>query len=194
MKFFPGDIELVKKLQKGDVEGFDIIYEKYSGKLYAFGLKYLRSTAGAKELVQSVFLKLWENHKILKKESSFKSYLFTITYNDICKQFRKRSYRQKFIEDTLYKYSPSSSETEDGIEYNSVMEHVQQVIDKLPERQKTIFLKSRQEYKSTKEISEEVGLSPGTIDNYISESLKLIRNLLHNEILQILLFFSLFFF
>ena len=190
---FPGDIELVERLQKGDVEAFDLIYEKYSGKLYAFGLKYLKSTAEAEELVQSVFLKLWENYKILKKELSFKSYLFTIAYNDICKLFRKRNYRQKFIDDSLYENSQFSSEIEEGIDYHSVLEQVEQIVNKLPEKQKTIFLKSRKEGKSTKEIAEEVGLSPGTVDNYISESLKFIRRRLQNENMPVLLLFSLFF-
>jgi len=189
----PGDIELVERLQKGDVEAFDLIYKKYSRKLYAFGLKYLRSTAETEELVQSVFLKIWENYKNLKKESSFKSYLFTIAYNDICKLFRKRNYLQKFVSDTLYENTQSSSETEDGIDYQFVLERVQQIVEKLPEKQKNIFLKSRQDGKSTKEIAEEVGLSPGTVDNYISESLKFIRSRLQNENLPVLLLFSLFF-
>ena len=193
MKLVPGDNELVERLQKGDVEAFDLIYEKYSGKLYAFGLKYLRSTAEAEELVQSVFLKLWENYKNLKKESSFKSYLFTIAYNDICKLFRKRNYQQKFIDDTLYENSQSSTETEAGIDYQSVLDRVQQIVDKLPERQKTIFLKSREEGKTTKVIAAELSLSPGTVDNYISEALKFIRSRLRNENLPVLLFFSLFF-
>jgi RNA polymerase sigma-70 factor (ECF subfamily) len=187
------DIELVERLQKGDVEAFDRVYEKYSGKLYSFGLKYLKSTDEAEELVQSVFLKLWENHRNLKKELSFKSYLFTIAYNDICKLFRKRNYKQKFIADTLYENSRSSSDIEDSINYKSVLERVQKIIDTLPKRQKTIFLKSRQEGKSTKEIAVEVGLTPGTVDNYISESLKFIRKRLRNEDIPVLLFFSLFF-
>ena len=193
MDLVPGDIELVERLQKGDVEAFDLIYKKYSRKLYAFGLKYLRSTAETEELVQSVFLKIWENYKNLKKESSFKSYLFTIAYNDICKLFRKRNYLQKFVSDTLYENTQSSSETEDGIDYQFVLERVQQIVEKLPEKQKNIFLKSRQDGKSTKEIAEEVGLSPGTVDNYISESLKFIRSRLQNENLPVLLLFSLFF-
>jgi len=193
LKLFPADIELVERLQKGDVEAFDVIYEKYSGKLYAFGLKYLRSTAESEELVQSVFLKLWENYKNLNKELSFKSYLFTIAYNDICKLFRKRNYLQEFISETLYGNSQSSSETEEGIDYQSVLERVQQIVNNLPEKQKNIFLKSRLEDKSTKEIAKEVGLSPGTIDNYISESLKFIRYRLYNENLSVLLLFSLVF-
>jgi RNA polymerase sigma-70 factor (family 1) len=189
----PDDIELVGRLQKGDVEAFDLIYERYSGKLYAFGIKYLRSTVEAEELVQTVFLKLWENYKNLKKDSSFKSYLFTIAYNDICKLFRKRNYLQKFIDHTLYENSQSSSEVEDGIDYQSVLEQVQQIVDKLPGRQKDIFLKSRREGKSTKEIAEEVGLSPGTVDNYISAALKFIHTRLQNENLPVVLLFSLFF-
>jgi RNA polymerase sigma-70 factor (ECF subfamily) len=170
-----------------------MIYDKYSGQLYAFGLKYLRSTVEAEELVQSVFVKLWGNYKNLKKEYSFKSYLFTIAYNDICKLYRKENYRQKFITDTLYENSQSSTEMEDGIGSRSVLERVQQIVDKLSKRQRTIFLKSWQEGKSTKEIAEEVGLSPGTVDNYISEALKFIRSRLRNENLLILLLFSLFF-
>jgi RNA polymerase sigma-70 factor (family 1) len=191
---FPEDNELVERLQKADIEAFDLIYEKYSGKLYTFGLKYLRSTDEAEELVQSVFLKLWENSKNLKKELSFKSYLFTIAYNDICKLFRKRSYSQKFVNDMLYENSHSSDEIESRIHFQSVLEKVQQIIEKLPERQRIVFQKSRQEGKSTKEIAKEIGLSPGTVDNYISESLKFIRSQLPKEKLFLFLYFSLFLF
>lgn len=50
MDRFPDDIELVKRLKKGDVEAFDSIYEKYSGSLYAFGMKYLRISSKLKNL------------------------------------------------------------------------------------------------------------------------------------------------
>jgi RNA polymerase sigma-70 factor (ECF subfamily) len=175
------DYELVERLQKGDIESFDIIYEKYSRNLYSFGLKFLRSKEESEELVQSVFLKLWENHHNLNKDLSFKSYLFTIAYNDICKLFRKRSYRQKFIEETIYENTQIHSEVEERMDYQSILELVKKIIEKLPVKQKTIFRKSREEGKSTKEIAEEMGLSPGTIDNYISETLKFIRLRLRNE-------------
>jgi RNA polymerase sigma-70 factor (ECF subfamily) len=192
LKIFPTDTELVIELQKGDVEAFDLIYEKYARKLYGFTLKYLKSTEETEELVQSVFLKVWENHKILRKESSFKSYLFTIAYNEICNIFKRRSHLQKFICQQLTENSLTSSVTEELIDYDSILEQVNLIIAKLPERQKTIFQKSRLEGKTSKEIANELGLSSGTVDNYISESMKFIRSCLQDKSLSMLLFFSLF--
>ncbi|RPI70951.1 MAG: RNA polymerase sigma-70 factor [Ignavibacteriales bacterium] len=194
MNLIPGDTELARKLQTGDVEAFDLLYEKYSGKLYSFGLKYLRSAAEAEELVQSVFLKIWEHHKHINRRLSFKSFLFTIAYNDICKLFRKRNYLQNFISDALYENSQSSSRTEEGIEFQSVFNRVLEIVNKLPERQRVIFRKSKLEGKPTKEIAEELKLSPGTVDNYISEALKFIRNRLCKEDFALLLFVSLYLF
>ena len=192
MKIFPEDIELVSKLQKGDVEAFDLVYAKYAGKLYAFAFKYLKSKAETEELVQSVFLKVWENHKTLRKESSFKSYLFTIAYNEICNCFKRRVHLQKFIGVQQLENSNASSDTEELINYHSTLEQLNDIIAKLPERQRTIFLKSRQEGKTNKEIADELGISSGTVDNYISESLKFIRIHLQDKNIGMMLFFILF--
>lgn len=192
MKLFPDDPELVQKLQKGDTDAFDLVYKKYAGKLYGFSLKYLKSTSATEELVQSVFLKIWENHKSLKKESSFKSYLFTIAYNEICNIFKQRTHLQKYISEQMIANPQSSSETDDLINYNSTKEQIDLIIAKLPDKQKIIFLKSRQEGKSNKEIAEELELSSGTVDNYISESLKFIRKNLNDRNFSALLLFSLF--
>lgn len=190
---FDTDDKLIDRLRKGDVDAFDGIYHRYAGKLFAFSLKYLKSKEEAEELVQSVFLKLWENQTTLKKETSFKSYLFTIAYNEICNLFRKRKYQQNFIENTIFEKPQASTEIESQIEYRSVLEQVEQIIAQLPEKQRSVFLKSRQEGKSTKEIAEELGLSRGTVDNYISESLKFIRANLNDKHIALMLFVYLFF-
>ena len=193
MKERDTDIELIEKLRIGDVDAFDLVYQRYAGKLYAFSLKYLKSKEESEELVQSVFLKVWENQKNLKKDTSFKSYLFTIAYNEICNLFRRRKYQQNLITKIETESSEASGETEDQIEFQFVLEQVDQIIARLPEKQKTIFLKSRQEGKSNKEIADELGLSRGTVDNYISESLKFIRSNLKDKHFSTLLFISLFF-
>lgn len=194
MKLLPPDNELIENLRKGDVEAFDLVYKKYAQKLYAFSLKYLKSVEETEELVQSVFLKVWENQQNLKTETSFKSYLFTIAYNEICNLYRRRKYQQKFISRTTTENQKTFEVTEDQIDYKFVLQQVEMILARLPEKQKIIFIKSRIEGKSTKEIASEHGLSPGTVDNYISEALKFIRANLKDEHLAVLLFLSLFFF
>jgi RNA polymerase sigma-70 factor (family 1) len=191
---FLTDIELIKYLQSDSTEAFDLIYKKYSGKLYSFGLKYLKSASEAEELVQLVFLKVWENRVKLKKELSFKSYLFTIAYNDICKFYRKRRYQKKFIDGFLFENNQQSSSMEDSVDYQSVLERVGEIIELLPEKQRIVFQKSKLEGMKTKEIAKELKLSPGTTDNYISEALKFIRDKIKKEKLMIILFFSIFIF
>jgi RNA polymerase sigma-70 factor (ECF subfamily) len=119
--------------------------------------------------------------------------LFTIAYNEICNIFKRRSLLQKFISQQLTKNSQTSSVTDELIDYGSMLEQVNLIIAKLPERQKTIFQKSRLEGKTSKEIANELGLSSGTVDNYISESMKFIRSCLQDKSLSIFLFFSLLF-
>jgi RNA polymerase sigma-70 factor (family 1) len=193
LRTYPTDIELVALLQKGDIEAFDLLYKKYASRIYYFGLKYLRSPEDSRELVQAVFLSLWENHKKLIKEASFKSFIFTIAYNKICNIFKEREYHKKFITEKLLENTNITTETEDRLLYKSTLEQVNKIIDLLPEKQRTIFIKSKIENKSSREIADELGLSSATIDNYISECFKFIRRRCKIENISLSLFFTLFF-
>ena len=186
------DNELAEGLRKGDLEAFDLIYDIYAGKLHAFGMKYLRSSADAEELVQSVFLKLWENRRKIDLALSFRSYLFTIAYNDICKLFRRQSYLQKYVLETLYENRQSSSATEEGAEYQSVLGEVQRLLGTLPESQRKAFIMSKIEGNPSKEVATQLGLTPGTVDNYISGALKMLRGKFSRDNLPVLLFIALF--
>jgi RNA polymerase sigma-70 factor (ECF subfamily) len=168
------DDELVEKLRKGDIEAFDAVFEKYSNRLFGFALKYLKSKEETEGLVQDVFLKIWENRKTLKKDASLKSYLFTISYHNICKIFRKKQLQGK-LKEKIGLDNDISVDTEEQINYHSTLAQLEQLIEKLPSKQKAIFLKSRKEGKSTREIAEEMHLSPGTIDNHISAAIKFLR-------------------
>ena len=185
------DYELVEKLQKGDLEAFDRIFERYSDRLFGFALKYLKSKEETEELVQDVFLKIWENRKNLKKESSLKSYLFTIVYHNMCKIFRKKQIHIKYLEekDSL---ENESINLEEQLEYKATLEQLDILIEKLPEKQKTIFIKSRKEGKSTKEIADEMNLAPGTVDNQISAAIKFLRGQISGKNFALLLFFAVF--
>nr|WP_319397561.1 RNA polymerase sigma-70 factor [uncultured Carboxylicivirga sp.] len=183
------DIDLIDQLQNDNSIAFDSIFHKYANRLYAFALRYLKSESEAEELVHNVFVKVWEKRKSIRKEASLKSFLFTVAYNDILKYFRKQAYHQTYLSEIVCNQTYDLSEQ---IEYASVLEYIDELINQLPERKREIFLKSRMEGKSTKEIAEELNLSPGTIDNNISEIIKYIKERINKESLAFLLFIALF--
>ena len=185
------DEELVEKLRKGDHEAFDAVFGKYGNRLFGFALKYLRSKEEAEGLVQDVFLKIWENRKKLKKDSSLKSYLFTISYHNICKIFRKKQLHRKLREE-IGLGSEVSVDTQEQIDYDFTLKQIVQLIEQMPPKQKIIFLKSRKEGKSTREIAEELHIAPGTVDNHISAALKFLRKHVSVSNLALSLFFAVF--
>ena len=181
---------LVKLLQKGNVVAFDSLFEVYSPKLYGFGLKYLKNETASEELVQEVFVKVWENRQSLKSELSFKSYLFTIALNQIRKHFNKMAVSLRYLESM--QNIPEFSEQSVSDDYESMLNQVYQVIDQMPERRREIFTKSKLEGKSSKEVAAELNISPGTVDNQVSEALRFIRAQLNTENVGLFLFVSLF--
>lgn len=191
METLPTDADLVRNLRGGDVKAFDLIYMRYAARLHAFGRKYLRSQDEAEELVQSVFLKVWEKRSTLEDSLSFKSFLFTIAYHDICKQFRNRKYSRELAARLQLENSTASHDAERQLEYASLLEKVDRLVARLPEKQRAIFLKSRKEGKSAREIAAELGLSPGSVDNYNSATLRYLRTHLKTEGVPVLLFLCL---
>ena len=185
------DSILVDNLRRGDLHSFDLLFGKYGEKLYGFAVRYLKSEADAEELVQDVYVKIWESREKLKKESSFKSYLFTIAYNDICKIFRRRNYHKVYVDEMISRDN-NFDDIDEKMDYSSALEQLELWIEQLPPRRKEIFNMRHKEGKSSKEIAEELNISPGTVDNHISEALNFIRKNLNKNNLEILLLISLF--
>lgn len=184
------DQSLVQSLQKGNVQAFDSLFEVYSPKLYGFALKYFKNESDAEELVQEVFVKVWENRNSLKSEHSFKSYLFTIALNIIRKHFNKKATALRYLESLSHE--PEFADQSAAENYEATLRLIYQIIDQMPERRREIFTRSKFEGKSAKEIAEELNISAGTVDNQVSEALRFIRTRLKSENLSLILFAVLF--
>ncbi len=185
------DNGLVKLLQKGNVLAFDSLFQVYSPKLYGFALKYLKNETDAEELVQEVFVIVWENRQILKSELSFKSYLFTIALNKIRKHFNQKATSLRYIETLNYESEVTDSQLiQDNFE--SVLQQINLIIEQMPQRRREIFVKSKLEGKSSKEIAIELDITTGTVDNQVSDALRFIRSQLKKENIALLLFVVLF--
>ncbi len=184
------DNHLVELLQKGNVAAFDSLFEVYSPKLYGFALKYFKTETDAEELVQEVFVKVWENRQTLKSELSFKSYLFTIGLNHIRKYFNKKATSLRYLESL--QNDPEVSDQVSTDDYETMLRQVYLIIEQMPTRRREIFTKSKLEGKSSKEVALELNISSGTVDNQVSEALRFIRSQLKTENPGLLLFVILF--
>lgn len=186
------DQTLVQLLQKGNVEAFDLLFEGYSSRLFGFALKYFKNEADAEELVQEVFVKVWENRQMLKSELSFKSYLFTIALNQIRKHFNKKAVSLRYLESLQNEPEFTENQAINDDNYESALVQINLIIEQMPPRRREIFMKSKMEGKSSKEIAAELNISAGTVDNQVSESLRFIRTQLKFGNLALLLFAILF--
>ena len=185
------DAALVKSLSGGNILAFNTLFRGYSSRLYHFAFGYLKSDVESEEVVQEVFTIVWEKRHTLKENLSFRSYLFTIAYNIIKKHFRARSYLREYINTAKIKDDLDMA-TSQEIDFSSLQGFVTELIEGMPERRTEIFIKSRIEGLSIREIADSMKISHKTVENQISTALKYIRNCLKNEKLQAVLFISLF--
>jgi RNA polymerase sigma-70 factor (family 1) len=184
------EAQLVKSLAKGNLPAFNWLFKKYSSRLYHFAYGYLKSEEEAEELVQEVFTIVWEKRGDLKEELSFKSFLFTISLNIIRKHFRSRKYLDDYLKAGMI--DDLDLQTTQKISYDSLYQYLTELVEKLPLRRKEIFVKSRFEGYSIKEISDELKISHKTVENQLTDALKFIRSNLKEEKLSLFLFFLLF--
>jgi RNA polymerase sigma-70 factor (ECF subfamily) len=181
---------LVRNLSKGNLLAFNTLYKEYSGRLYRFALGYLKSEAEAEELVQEVFTIIWERRADLKEELSFKSFLFTIAFNIIRKHFRTKCYLSGYLKTETG--DDLDMQTSQKITYDSLYQYLTGLVNQLPGRRKEIFIKSRLDGLSIKEIAEDMKISHKTVENQLTVALKFIRTNLKSEITHIILYFILF--
>ena len=181
---------LVRNLSQGNILAFNTLYRAYSGRLYRFAFGYLKSEAEAEELVQEVFTIIWEKREDLKQELSFKSFLFTISFNIIRKHFRTKAYLTEYFK--TGNGVEQDMQTSQKITYDSLYQYITELVNQLPDRRKEIFIKSRFEGLSIKEISEKLKISHKTVENQLTDALRFIRTNLNRESLHAVIFLILF--
>ncbi len=187
----PTESELVKALSQGEIKAFNDLFKIYGNRIFRFALGYLKSESDAEELVQDVFLKIWEKRRDLNENLSFKSYIFTISFNIIRKHFVRKALSAKYFEHQII--DDLNFDTIQNIDYQSTKKLIDTLIDQLPPRRKEVFIKSRLEGFTVKEIADELGTSPKTVENQLGDSLKFIREHLIKEDLAGIVFLILFF-
>jgi len=193
MKVIKSNKELLILIREGDMIAFYNIYERYCKRLYGFVLRYIKNEADAEEIVQEVFVKVWEARSKLDIYSSFESFLFTIAYNSTISLFRKRVCEKKYLEYLkLLQHLEKAPDLIDEIQFNDLNSKVQTLLNELTPRQKEIFLLSREEGLSHEEIAKKLDISVNTVKKHMVNTLAFLRSGLGSGLMVNLLFACLF--
>lgn len=193
MKNLIPNSELLLRLKEGNIIAFDSIYEQYCKRLYAFVIRYVKLDSDAEEIVQEVFIKIWENRSRIDVYSSFESYLFTITYNSAINLLRKRVHEKKYLEHikSLQEVN-NASELTDDLYFKELNSKLQSLLLELTPRQREIFHLSREEGLTHDEIAKKLGISVNTVKNHIVSVLNFLKSNIDNTIIINALFVYLF--
>jgi len=183
---------LVERFKAGDAEAFDTIYHNYSKKVFHFVLGLVKDKNVSQELVQEVFVSLWEKRDQVNLGLNFDNYIFTITHNSIRKHFRKKSIEKKVL-NLLLNDSPEIIDNIEGtMIYTELLELANKTIESLPPRRKTVYKLSKQEGLKIKEIASKLNISPRTAENHLARALKYLKEELSEISFLALLYFNLF--
>ena len=149
----------------------------------------------ARDVVQQVYYKMWENRQSLNIELSVKAYLFKSVYNyslnTLAHQKNIQQYEQKQMTDFYFSEVVQTPEAEMALWQSDIEKALKEAIDTLPEKCREVFLLSKIEGLKNREIAEKLGISEKTVERHITIAISKLREEL-DWLLQIIPFFSIF--
>lgn len=190
MKVFPEQEERVR---------FEDIYLSYFSKMKYFAKEYVISEEDAENIVQDVFVELWENKKLLNMHMNLIAYLFTTIKNKCLNHLRHKLVVQDTASKLQEEYTISLRMNLDSLEVfdnNLFSDHdiekiISRALDALPEKCRAIFIMSKIEGKKHNEIAQELNISINTVGSQIGIAYKKLRTELKDYLPILLFLFSL---
>jgi RNA polymerase sigma-70 factor (family 1) len=182
----------VLMLNPGDKEIFRTLYNTYSPKIYRFALAYLKNKPDAEELMQDVFLKIWEKRDQLDPGQNVKAYIFKIAVNSIYDFIRRKNIEKAFADFTRQNFQPGTESVWHEIIWNDMLSKLNTLVDGMPEQRKIIFKMSREENLSNQQIAEKLNLSKRTVENQLYRATQYLSEHIKTDTVFLLLFLFLY--
>jgi RNA polymerase sigma-70 factor (ECF subfamily) len=175
------EYKLIKNLIEGDAAAFSQVFDLYKDKVYAFAFTLTKSRDTSEEVVQEVFLRLWERKKQIRREEQFAPYVRRVTYNCVMDFFRKAKLDLALQNEILRRFQDIQSSGEEAVLSRELQETYHKAIAQLPPQQKRAYLLSREEGLSYDEIASVLGTSRNTVRNQLSEAIKNVRQYVYEN-------------
>ncbi len=177
MSRFSDEKDAIRSLSQGDIAAFDYIYLKYHQPVYNNILRMVHTPEIAQDLLQEVFLSLWENRQKIKTDSLAGGWLFVVSYNKSHSYLRKKI-KESFVEIPDYAIETLVADHTDlqkETQFALQTAIIDDAVNKLPNRIRQVFKLCRYEGKSYDEVAHIMGISTQSVKDYLKQSIPLIK-------------------
>ncbi|WP_283422092.1 RNA polymerase sigma factor [Chryseobacterium profundimaris] len=170
----PSEKELLLRLQEGDYGAFEIIYHKHSRAIGQRLFRLLKSWELAEDILQELFIKIWNNRGTINPDKPLEAYLYRLTSNLVNDYFRSVSKNRRLAEELWHRISEAYNPFEDMSAVESDKELFRS-IEKLPEQRKKVFLLCKIEKKSYAEVSRMLHISEAAVNDHITKANRFLK-------------------
>jgi RNA polymerase sigma-70 factor (family 1) len=168
------DAELMAGIVNSDRNAFRELYDRYQEEMYRVALRKTHSEEVAEEIVQDVFVGLWEKRSKLVIEE-VRYYLFRSVKNAVLDHVRAQLVRQNYAHEYVALHDPAANQTEDVLALYELMSAIYKGMDNLSEKTREIFRFNRLESLSIEEISQLLNMPRRTVEYHITVALRAMR-------------------
>lgn len=169
------DTELLALCKAGDKAGFSELYDRYWAPLYRHAHRLLKDKIAAQDVVQEVFVNLWDKIPALDLKGPLSSYLYAIVRNSILNLLQKEKMHKEYIRSFVHFMEKSEAITDHPLREKMLREKIEREVAHLPAKMRRIFEMSRMQHLSYREIAKELELSDKTVKKQVSNTLKILR-------------------
>ena len=184
------ELFILQRMIEGDEDAFKYFFDTYYDDLCNFVNAYLRNETLSEDIVQTIFIYLWEKKGSLTFNCSVKSYLYSASKNKSLNYLRNQKTKTRIVNALIPNDELNQSEpTDQFVEFEELKQIIGNAIDGLPPQCKIIYQLSREEGLTNKEIAEKLGITAKTVENQMTIALKKIRDFLQAYRDQIFMLF-----
>lgn len=172
---YHNDQHLIERLLNDNEKAFDYIYDLYWKQLFQYAYKRLQCEDLAKDIVQDIFISLWNQKDGLKLTSSLSAYLFSMLRFKLINYYYSSEVRKQHALHVNQVGHQHENNIDQKVNFNEVNSLLTSSLQKLPSKMKNIFELSRVDGHSVRQISEQLNISEQTVKNQLSTALKRLR-------------------
>ena len=184
-----GEQLLLERIRADDTDAFKTMHEQYYLPLYELALKKLGDEDETYDLLQDMFLELWEKRASFFISNPLYNYLKNRLWFKLSGHFRKKGFHEKHMtafgtfldQDSATDQVDEQDFMEIELQYDLLMSYVDVAVGRMPNRMREVFTLSRTGEHSITQIAEKLGLSPKTVSNHLHMAMDRIRRALSDQ-------------